>query len=67
MNEMLEPFQHFFGPTWPLVWTLGKIVGCTFGSASASIAFTTGIHLLMPIFEIGHSPTGIIVWLSRLK
>ena len=26
MNEMLDPFQRFFGPSWPLVWTLGKII-----------------------------------------
>jgi NADH-quinone oxidoreductase subunit H len=26
MNEMLAPVQDFFGPTWPAVWTLAKIV-----------------------------------------
>ena len=26
MNDMLDPFQRFFGPSWPLVWTLGKII-----------------------------------------
>ena len=26
MNEMLAPVQHFFGPTWPAVWTLAKII-----------------------------------------
>jgi NADH-quinone oxidoreductase subunit H len=27
MNELLAPVQDFFGPTWPAVWTLAKIVG----------------------------------------
>src|SRR5690554_5649944 len=26
MEAMLEPVAQFFGPTWPLVWTLAKIV-----------------------------------------
>jgi NADH-quinone oxidoreductase subunit H len=26
MNDMLAPVQAFFGPTWPAVWTLAKIV-----------------------------------------
>ena len=26
MNELLAPVQDFFGPTWPAVWTLAKIV-----------------------------------------
>jgi NADH-quinone oxidoreductase subunit H len=26
MNELLAPMQDFFGPTWPAVWTLAKIV-----------------------------------------
>src|SRR6476660_6938287 len=26
MNEMLAPVQDLFGPTWPAVWTLAKIV-----------------------------------------
>jgi NADH-quinone oxidoreductase subunit H len=26
MNELLAPLQDFFGPTWPAVWTLAKIV-----------------------------------------
>jgi NADH-quinone oxidoreductase subunit H len=26
MNEILAPVQNFFGPTWPAVWTLAKIV-----------------------------------------
>jgi NADH-quinone oxidoreductase subunit H len=26
MNEILAPVQDFFGPTWPAVWTLAKIV-----------------------------------------
>src|SRR3984893_15936562 len=26
MNEMLDPFQRFFGPSWPLVWTLAKLL-----------------------------------------
>ena len=26
MNELLSPVQDFFGPTWPAVWTLAKIV-----------------------------------------
>ena len=26
MNGMLAPMQDFFGPTWPAVWTLAKIV-----------------------------------------
>ena len=26
MNDMLAPVQEFFGPTWPAVWTLAKIV-----------------------------------------
>ena len=26
MNEMLAPVQDFFGPTWPALWTLAKIV-----------------------------------------
>ncbi len=26
MNEMLAPVQDFFGPTWPAVWTLAKII-----------------------------------------
>jgi NADH-quinone oxidoreductase subunit H len=26
MNELLGPVQDFFGPTWPAVWTLAKIV-----------------------------------------
>jgi NADH-quinone oxidoreductase subunit H len=26
MNDMLAPVQDFFGPTWPAVWTLAKIV-----------------------------------------
>ena len=26
MTEMLAPVQDFFGPTWPAVWTLAKIV-----------------------------------------
>ena len=26
MNDILAPVQDFFGPTWPAVWTLAKIV-----------------------------------------
>src|SRR6202790_3205358 len=26
MNELLAPLRDFFGPTWPAVWTLAKIV-----------------------------------------
>jgi NADH-quinone oxidoreductase subunit H len=26
VNEILAPVQDFFGPTWPAVWTLAKIV-----------------------------------------
>jgi len=26
MSELLAPVQDFFGPTWPAVWTLAKIV-----------------------------------------
>jgi NADH-quinone oxidoreductase subunit H len=26
MSDMLAPVQDFFGPTWPAVWTLAKIV-----------------------------------------
>jgi NADH-quinone oxidoreductase subunit H len=26
MNEFLAPVQQFFGPTWPAVWTLVKII-----------------------------------------
>jgi NADH-quinone oxidoreductase subunit H len=26
VNELLAPVQDFFGPTWPAVWTLAKIV-----------------------------------------
>ena len=26
MSDVLAPFQDFFGPTWPAVWTLAKIV-----------------------------------------
>ena len=26
MNDLLAPVQQFFGPTWPAVWTLVKIV-----------------------------------------
>jgi NADH-quinone oxidoreductase subunit H len=26
MNELLAPVQDFFGPTWPAVWTLAKIL-----------------------------------------
>jgi NADH-quinone oxidoreductase subunit H len=26
VNELLSPVQDFFGPTWPAVWTLAKIV-----------------------------------------
>jgi NADH-quinone oxidoreductase subunit H len=26
MNDLLAPVQDFFGPTWPAVWTLAKIV-----------------------------------------
>ncbi|BAL25358.1 NADH-quinone oxidoreductase subunit NuoH [Azoarcus sp. KH32C] len=26
MEALLEPVSQFFGPTWPLVWTLAKIV-----------------------------------------
>ena len=26
MSDMLLPVAHFFGPTWPFVWTLAKIV-----------------------------------------
>jgi hypothetical protein len=36
-------------------------------SAAASILFTAGSALFMPAFEIGHSRTGMILWLSRLK
>jgi NADH-quinone oxidoreductase subunit H len=27
MNEIIQAGQSLFGPTWPLVWTLAKIVG----------------------------------------
>jgi NADH-quinone oxidoreductase subunit H len=27
MDALLQPVAQFFGPTWPVVWTLAKIVG----------------------------------------
>ncbi|HKW81994.1 MAG TPA: NADH-quinone oxidoreductase subunit NuoH [Casimicrobiaceae bacterium] len=51
MNDSLAPFEHFFGPTWPTIWTLAKIVAIA-------------IPLILAVAYLTYAERKVIGWMQ---
>jgi NADH-quinone oxidoreductase subunit H len=59
MDTLLTPVQHFFGPTWPAVWTLLKIVAIAIPLILAVAYLTLAERMVLGWMQVRIGPNRV--------